>query len=136
MPAVCGAMTSYTLDRPVAPRREQAISGALEASAMAIAALLAVALTFSEATPQYQEFVIVLYGGLGFVFGAMLPVNMRRHLAAEQSLLPDRITVLRTAVRQYFRDIQQFSEWLNTRSDSSTASARWTCWRRTMGCSS
>lgn len=117
VPAVCGAMTSYTLDRPVASRAEQAISGALEASAMAIAALLAVALTFSDATPQYQQFVIVLYGGLGLVFGAMLPINMRRHLAAEQSLLPDRITVLRTAVRQYFRDIQQFSEWLNTRSD-------------------
>ena len=84
---------------------------------MAVAALIAVALTFSDATVQYREFVILLYGGLGFVFGAMLPINIRRHWDAQESLLPDRITVLRTAVRQYFHDIQQFSEWLNTRSD-------------------
>jgi hypothetical protein len=117
VPAICGVMTSYTLDRPVGTRFEQAISGALEASAMAGAALLAVALTLGDVTVEYREFVIVLYGGLGLVLGATLPINIRRHLDAQESCLPDRISVLRTAVRQYFRDIQQFSEWLNTRSD-------------------
>jgi len=117
VPAICGAMTSYTLDRPLGSRFEQGMSGGLEGAAMALAALLAVALTVSDATAQYREFVVVLYGGLGFVLGAMLPKNIRRHWDSQESCLPDRISVLRTAVRQYFHDIQQFSEWLNTRSD-------------------
>jgi hypothetical protein len=117
VPAICGVMTSYTLDRPMGSRFERGISGALEASAMAGVALLAVALTFADSTVEYRAFVIVLYGGLGLVLGGMLPTNIRRHWDAQESFLPDRITVLRTAVRQYFHDIQQFSEWLNTRSD-------------------
>lgn len=117
VPAVCGVMTAYTLDRTVATRFEQGISGALEASAMAAAALLAVALTFSDASVEYRAFVLLLYGGLGIVLGAMLPKNIRRQLDTQVSSLPDRISVLRNAVRQYFYDIQQFSEWLNTRSD-------------------
>jgi hypothetical protein len=116
VPAICGVMTAYTLDRPTSTRFEQAISGALEASAMAIAAVLAAELTFNGVSNEYREFVIVLYGGLGFVLGAMLPKGIRRHWDAQESCLPDKITVLRTAVRQYFHDIQQFSEWLNARS--------------------
>jgi hypothetical protein len=110
-------MTSYTLDRPTGTRFEQAISGALEASAMTIAAMLAAELTLNNVSSEYREFVVVLYGGLGFVLGAMLPKGIRRHWDAQESYLPDKITVLRTAVRQYFYDIQQFSEWLNARSD-------------------
>jgi hypothetical protein len=117
VPAICGVMTSYTLDRAVDTRFERGLSGAMEALAMAGAALLAAALTIADDSIQYREFVLVLYGGLGLVLGAMLPVNVRRHLDAQESLLPDRISVLRTAVRQYFHDMQQFSEWLNTRSD-------------------
>jgi hypothetical protein len=117
VPAICGVMTSYTLDRPTGTRFEQAISGALEASAMAITAVLAAELTLNNVSNEYREFVIVLYGGLGFVLGAMLPKGIRRNWDAQESCLPDKITVLRTAVRQYFHDIQQFSEWLNARSD-------------------
>jgi hypothetical protein len=117
VPAICGVMTSYTLDRLVDSRFERGISGALQACAMAVAALLAVALTSSDAPLEYRAFVVLLYGGLGLVLGAMLPANIRRHLDAPESCLPDRISVLRTALRQYFQDIQQFSEWLNTRND-------------------
>jgi hypothetical protein len=118
VPATCGVMTAYTIDRPLSTRFEQGISGALEAAAMVAAALLAIELTLGkEATNEYRGFVIVLYGGLGFVLGFMLPANIRRHLDAQESRLPDRISMLRTAVRQYFHDIQQFSEWLNARND-------------------
>ncbi|WP_065750904.1 antitoxin Xre/MbcA/ParS toxin-binding domain-containing protein [Bradyrhizobium paxllaeri] len=117
VPAICGVMTSYTLDRPAGTRFEQALSGGLQASAMTIAAMLAAELTFSNISIEYREFLIVLYGGLGFVLGAMLPKGIRRHWDVQESYLPDKITVLRNAVRQYFHDIQQFSEWLNARSD-------------------
>jgi hypothetical protein len=117
VPAICGVMTSYTLDRPAGTRFEQAISGALQASAMAIAAMLAAELTFNSVSIDYREFLVVLYGGLGFVLGAMLPKGIRRHWDAQESYSPDKITVLRNTVRQYFHDIQQFSEWLNARSD-------------------
>ncbi|KRR24856.1 hypothetical protein CQ14_05850 [Bradyrhizobium lablabi] len=116
VPAICGVMTSYTLDRPAGTRLEQAFSGGLQASAMAIAAILAAELTL-KVSIEYREFLIVLYGGLGFVLGAMLPKGIRRHWDAQESYMPDKITVLRNAVRQYFYDIQQFSEWLNARSE-------------------
>jgi hypothetical protein len=117
VPAICGVMTTYTLDRPAGSRFEQAISGALQASAMTIAAMLAAELTLGNISIEYREFLVVLYGGLGFVLGAMLPKGIRRQWDARESSLPDKITVLRNTVRQYFHDIQQFSEWLNARSD-------------------
>jgi hypothetical protein len=61
-----------------------------------------------------QVFVFVLYGGLGFVLGFILPSEIKRYRAAQEKRLPDKISVLRAAVVQYFYDIQQFSEWLNS----------------------
>jgi hypothetical protein len=117
VPAICGVMTAYTLDRPAASRYEQGISGALEACAMAVAALVAVALTFNDASVEYRAFVILLYGGFGLVLGALLPKGIKRQIDAQVAALPGTVSVLRNAVRQYFYDIQQFSEWLNTRND-------------------
>jgi hypothetical protein len=61
---------------------------------MAIAVLLAVASTFSEATVQYREFVIVLYGGLGpdcFVASAARnDVSFKRAFAPRGAMHPSR----------------------------------------------
>jgi len=61
-----------------------------------------------------QIFYFAIYGCLGCVLGAILPAEIRRYRAAEEKRLPDRISVLRTALFQYFYDIQQFQDWLNS----------------------
>jgi hypothetical protein len=117
VPACCGVMTAYTLDRPAKTFFERSISGMLQAAIMAAAAILAVEMTVQTATTEYRLFVIVLYGGLGLVLGLLLPAEIKRYWNARASRLPDKISVLRTAVLQYFYDIQQFSEWLNARNE-------------------
>jgi hypothetical protein len=137
VPGACGVMTAYTLDRPIGTPFERGISGVMQGLAMALSALLATRLlmeaivaanllpggtTAEQASSDglnmaYRAFLFLLYGGLGFVFGFMLPINLRLHADAEQSRLPEKIGLLRHAVLQYFRDFQQFNEWLNTRND-------------------
>jgi uncharacterized protein (DUF2384 family) len=51
------------------------------------------------------------------ILGYMLPAAIRRHWAALEKRLPDKIAVLRTSVLQYFHNIQQFTEWLNVRNE-------------------
>jgi hypothetical protein len=116
-PASCGLMTAYTLDRPTDTPYERLISGLLQGGAMAAAALVVVQLTVGDASVAYYIFVAVLYGGLGFVLGFLLPAAIKRHWHAQEARLPEKIGVLRTAVLQYFRDIQEFMEWLNTRNN-------------------
>ena len=70
-----------------------------------------------------QIFYFAIYACLGCVYGAILPAEIRRYRAAEEKRLPDRISVLRTAVFQYFYDIQQFQDWLNS-SDSNLGGRR------------
>jgi hypothetical protein len=121
VPACCGVMTAFTLDRASTTRVEQATSGMLEGAVMAGAALLVLELTqiaspeYRTASTEYRVYYFVLYGGLGFVLGFLLPAAIRRFWSARETRLPDKISVLRTAVLQYFHDIQQFSEWLHAR---------------------
>jgi len=118
VPGTCGVMIAYTLDRQADSRAERLVSGLLQGAAMAVAALAAVQLTLGEfASLEYRVFVVVLYGGLGFVLGYQLPAAIRQHWRAQETRLPEKIGVLRTAVLHYFRDIQQFMEWLNARNE-------------------
>ena len=115
IPATCGVMTAYTLDRPTDRPYDRLTSGLLQGAAMGAAALIVVQLTVSNASLGYHAFMVVLYGGLGFVLGFLLPAAIRRHWHVQEARLPEKISVLRTAVLQYFRDIQEFMEWLNAR---------------------
>jgi len=119
VPALCGAATAYVLDRPADSYARRATSGAVVGAIMATAALVATQslIWFAPAPPVYQAFNAGIYGALGFVIGFQLPAGVRRYWAALENRLPDRIVVLRTSVREYFRDIQQFTEWLNTHND-------------------
>ena len=65
----------------------------------------------------YYIFNGIIYGGIGAVFGYVLPEGVKRYWDALAKGLPDRISVLRTAIAQYFHDIQQFQQWLNTPND-------------------
>jgi hypothetical protein len=121
-PGTCGLMTAYTLDRPTDTSLERFVSGLLQGGAMAAAAVVVAQLAPPDADTRdvllaYHVFLAVLYGGLGFVLGFLLPAAIRRHWRVQEAHLPEKIRVLRTAVLQYFRDIQQFMEWLNTRND-------------------
>jgi hypothetical protein len=104
------------MERSAETRLERLVSGVLQGTAMAAAALLAVELT-SEAPLGFRVFTVVLYGGLGVVLGYTLPAAIRRHWAAIEKRLPDKIAVLRTSVLQYFYNIQQFTEWLNVKNE-------------------
>ena len=119
VPGVSGVMTAITIDRAAGTRFDRVISGIMQGAAMATAAILATKLTTqpSNDAPGSTHlaayiFYAVVYGGLGFVFGYMLPAAVRRYWQAQQHRMPDRITVLRTSVLRYFHDIQEFTEWL------------------------
>jgi hypothetical protein len=117
VPACCGALTAYTIDRPARTLFERIVSGLLQGTVMGVAAIVAIQLNSSgPASGAFELFSLVIYGGLGFVFGFELPLAARRYWRALEERLPDQINVLRANVLQYFRDIQQFTEWLNTRS--------------------
>jgi hypothetical protein len=111
----CGLMTACTLDRPSDSTHDRFWSGVLQGGSMAVAALVSVQLTIANAPLSYQVFVVVLYGGLGFVLGFLLPGAIRRHWCAQAALLPEKIGQLRTSVLQYFRDFQDFTEWMGAR---------------------
>jgi hypothetical protein len=118
VPGCCGVMTAVGLDRPSNRAVERGITGVVQGAAMAFAALLVVVWTLGDsASLAVRTYYVIIYGGLGLVLGCMLPTAIRRYWSARDTRLPDRISMLRTAVRQYFYDIQQFSEWLNATSD-------------------
>jgi hypothetical protein len=115
--AFCGATTAYVIDSPSDRYVDRATSGALLGVIMALAAVAATEFTVPGAPWLFEAFNVLIYGGLGFVIGFQLPAAVRRQWAAIENRLPDKIVVLRTSVRDYFRDIQQFTEWLNTYND-------------------
>jgi hypothetical protein len=118
VPACCGVMTAYTIDRRADAPFERLIAGLLQGVLMAAAALLTIVLTDpSAASLGFLVFNFVIYGGLGFILGLVLPAEIRRHWRALEQRLPDKVSVLRTNVLQYFHDIQQFTEWLYARSE-------------------
>jgi hypothetical protein len=124
VPGCCGFMTALTIDWPARTFVQRATSGLMEGGVMAAAALLAVNINFYNEGPMAEDpffgfliFNCIIYGGLGFVFGFVLPAAIRRHWAALEARLPDKISMLRSAALSYFYDTQQFSEWLNMRDD-------------------
>ena len=126
IPACCGVLTAVTMDRLSNTHLQRVTSGSIEGCLMGIVSLLAVAIMNkipslagdpNQDYTGYQVFNFILYGGLGFILGFILPRGIRRYWAALENRLPDKISVLRTAVLQYFHDIRQFGEWLNTRND-------------------
>jgi hypothetical protein len=116
VPACCGVMTAWALGRSDETRLDRLIWGSTQGGMMAVASIVSVNLATS-APFGYYVFTVVLYGGLGLILGYMLPVAIRRHWAALEKRLPDKIAVLRTSVLQYFHDIQQFTEWLNRKNE-------------------
>jgi hypothetical protein len=116
VPACCGVMTAWAVGRSDETRLARMIGGSAQGGMMAVVALVSVSLAAS-APLGFYVFTVVLYGGLGLILGYMLPIAIRRHWAALEKRLPDKIAVLRTSVLQYFRDIQQFTEWLNRKND-------------------
>lgn len=117
--ASCGVMTAFTLDRSAATFTERLTSGLMQAAVMAGAAIVFVSLTQERSShlTAFYIYMIGIYGGLGFVIGFLLPHAIRRYWHAQEVRLPEKIGVLRNSVLAYFRDIQQFMEWLNTRND-------------------
>ncbi len=116
VPACCGVMTAWAIGRSDETRLDRLIWGSAQGGIMAVVALVSVSLSAS-APFGFYIFIVVLYGGLGLILGYMLPVAIRRHWAALEKRLPDKIAVLRTSVLQYFHDIQQFTEWLNRKNE-------------------
>jgi hypothetical protein len=117
VPACCGVMIAFAIERSDETRLGRLISGGLQGVIMAAAALLSIELTMGVPLGGVHVFNIVLYGGLGLVLGYMLPAAIQRHLLALEKRLPDKIAVLRMSVFQYFHNIQQFTEWLNMRNE-------------------
>ena len=118
VPACCGVMTAYALERADETRLSRLIAGVLQGGMMAAVALLSARLTAGNDVPVgYFVFIVVLYGGLGMTLGYTLPTAIHRQWAALERRLPDKIAVLRTSVLQYFHNIQQFTDWLNMRND-------------------
>jgi hypothetical protein len=114
VPACCGVMIAGAIERADEARLRRLILGSVQGGIMAGVALLSLKLTSGSQAPfAYCVFTVVLYGGLGLILGYMLPAALRRHWAALERRLPDKIAILRTSVLQYFYNIQQFTEWLN-----------------------
>ena len=112
VPASCGLMTAYTLDRPSDTVVQRAQSGGIEALTLAILAVLAIQFSGQESTTLFRLFNALVYGGIGFVFGFMLPVAITRHRRALETRLPEKIVMLRSAVFQNFLDMEDFNRWL------------------------
>jgi len=123
VPGACGVTAAVSLDRPSNTLLQRGVSAFIAAGATGGGALL-VGIIIARLLPSLagdpesfipsQIFYFAIYGCLGCVLGAILPAEIRRYRAAEEKRLPDRISVLRTALFQYFYDIQQFQDWLNS----------------------
>jgi hypothetical protein len=112
VPAGCGVMTAYTIDRPVDTLKDRIISGCFEGLVMAVAAVVALEYTTPQTSHGYRFFTLVLYGGLGFILAFVLPKAARRYWESLENRLPDKIGALRMSVNDYFYNIQQFTDWL------------------------
>jgi hypothetical protein len=123
VPGLCGVTAAISLDRPSNTHLQRGVSALITGGAMGGGAVL-VGIVIARLLPSLagdpasfipsQIFYFAIYACLGCVYGAILPAEIRRYRAAEEKRLPDRISVLRTAVFQYFYDIQQFQDWLNS----------------------
>jgi hypothetical protein len=123
VPGLCGVTATISLDRPSNTHLQRGLSalvtgGAMGGGAVLVGIIIARLLPSLAGDPDSfvssQIFYFAIYACLGCVYGAILPAEIRRYRAAEEKRLPDRINVLRTAVFQYFYDIQQFQDWLNS----------------------
>jgi hypothetical protein len=117
VPAVCGVLTAYTIDRPVDALKERIISGLLEGSIMAASAVLVLELTTDQIPIGLRVFTVVLYSGLGYVLAFVLPKAVRRYWKSRENHLPEKINALRTNVQEYFYSFQQFTDWLVRRNE-------------------
>ena len=105
----------YTIDRAADTLRDRILSGVFEGAVMAIAAVAALEYTTPSTSLGYRLFTLVLYGGLGFVLAFVLPKAVRRYWQSLENRLPDKIGALRMSVRDYFYNVQQFTDWLTQR---------------------
>jgi hypothetical protein len=112
VPASCGLMTAYTLDLTCETPTQRLQSGVIEASVMGVVAMLAVQFSGDQATTYFRVFNVMVYGGIGFVFGFLLPAAITRHRKALERRLPERIVMLRSAVFRNFLDMEDFNKWL------------------------
>ena len=114
VPACCGAATAYAIDRPSVALRDRIVSTAVLGLAMGVMAVIAVKWLNEKADWPFMGFNLVVYGGLGCVIGYLLPAALWRYWRAVEEQMPEQISLLRANVLQYFHDVQQFNEWLNT----------------------
>jgi hypothetical protein len=115
IPATCGAISAYTVDRPSDTLIDRGTSSLLLAISMGLVAVMVVRLTAGDEAPlAFQIFNLVVYGALGGVIGFSLPAGLRRFWHSLEKQLPDQISLLRANVLEYFHNLQQFNEWLNT----------------------
>ena len=112
VPASCGLMTAYTLDRPSLTQAQRVQSGAIEGAVMGAVALVAVQVSGEPAMTFFRVFNVLVYAGIGFVFGSLLPAAITRHRKALEHRLPERIVMLRSAVFRNFLDMEDFNRWL------------------------
>jgi hypothetical protein len=116
VPAICGILVAVSLDRPADNHYDRAISGVIQGAALAVAAWLVVVLgAGGDVSPPYQGYILIVYGGFGFVIGANLPAAIRRYRVAQQKQMPQRVAALYNEVSRYFYDYGQFNEWLYAR---------------------
>ncbi len=115
VPAACGVLTAYTIDRPADTLNDRIVSGLLEGSVMAASAVLVLELTTDQIPLGLRVFTVVLYGGLGGVLAYVLPKAVRRYWKSRESHLPEKINALRMSVQEYFHSFQQFMDWLTRR---------------------
>ena len=131
-PGLCGVAAAVSLDRPsnTYSRRSQSAliaGGAVGGGAILVGIIIARLLPSLAGDPgivcSLADILFRHLCCLGAILGAVLPEEIRRYRAAEEKRLPDRFSVLRTPVFQYFYDIEQFQDWLNS-SDSALGGRR------------
>lgn len=100
VPACCGAMSAYTIDRPADTLAQRAISGLLLGTTMGVVAII-VAKMLPDLPPDatsraaninfwFDAYNLVVYGGLGGIIGFMLPAALRRYWQSIEQRWRDR----------------------------------------------
>jgi hypothetical protein len=117
VPATCGVMVAITLDRPSNSRFERMTSGAILGTSLGIAAWGVVVINAEngEVLWTYVLYILIVYGGFGFVIGFALPDAIRRYRDAQLNQMPQRVAALYNEVGRFFYDYGQFNEWLYAR---------------------
>src|SRR5258707_4863585 len=113
LPACCGVLTAITVDLRSGSPLQRVKSGLIEGGVMSaisviapwiVPSLIGEPSTNGDTLGSYI-FNGIVYGGIGAVFGYVLPEGVKRDWDALAKDLPDRISVLRTAIAQNFHDI-------------------------------